>query len=354
MSFLSAAADNGLPRRIRRPDWALVIIAVALIAGFTLPTTDVSAFDSGRTIVIAAFESLWSIAPFLMLSIGIAAYASASGADNLIARVFEGRTFRMIVVASLFGALSPFCSCGVIPIIAALLTMGVPLAPVMAFWLASPIMDPSMFVMTSGVLGLDYAIAKTVAAVGIGLLGGLGVHWLDRLPVFADPLRDGVGDGGCRASTVRDPKPVVWSFWSERPRVEKFRKSAMGNIVFLGKWMLVAFLLESLMLAHIPADMIASVLGGDGIAPIAIATLVGVPAYLNGYAALPLVAGLLQQGMAPGAAISFMVAGGVTCIPATIAVFALVKRPVFASYVLFALAGSLIAGLIFQAVATLN
>ena len=74
------------------------------------------------------------------------------------------------------------------------------------------------------------------------------------------------------------------------------------------------------------------------------------PAYLNGYAALPLMSGLLQEGMAPGAAISFMVAGGVTCIPAAIAVFALVKRPVFLSYVGFALVGSFAAGLVFQAV----
>jgi len=350
VSFLSAASENGLLRRIKRPDWALVIVALALIAGFVLPGANTSARDSGMIILANAFESLWQTAPYLLLSVGIAAYAAASGADNLIARVFQGRTLQMIIVASLFGALSPFCSCGVIPIIAALLSMGVPLAPVMAFWLASPIMDPSMFVMTSGVLGLDYAIAKTVAAIGIGLFGGLGILWLGRVPVFADPLRDGVGNGGCSASSVRSPKPVVWSFWTEGERIDKFRKSAVRNVVFLGKWMLVAFVLENLMLIHVPADMIASSLGGDGIAPIAIATLVGVPAYLNGYAALPLVAGLLEQGMAPGAAISFMIAGGVTCIPATIAVFALVKRPVFASYLGFALVGSFMAGLVFQAV----
>ena len=66
----------------------------------------------------------------------------------------------MVVFASLMGALSPFCSCGVIPLIAALLASGVPLAPVMAFWLASPLMDPSMFLITTGVLGLQFAIAK--------------------------------------------------------------------------------------------------------------------------------------------------------------------------------------------------
>ena len=68
-----------------------------------------------------------------------------------------------------------------------------------------------------------------------------------------------------------------------------------------------------------------------------IATVVGVPAYLNGYAALPLVSGLIEQGMAPGAGLAFLVAGGVTSLPAAIAVWALARRPVFGLYIAFAL-----------------
>ena len=81
--------------------------------------------------------------------------------------------------------------------------------------------------------------------------------------------------------------------------------------------------------------------------------MVGVPAYLNGYAALPLVGGLIGQGMAPGAGLSFLVAGGVTSLPAAIAVWALVKRPVFALYIGIALTGSFASGLLFQLWASL-
>ena len=106
-------------------------------------------------------DALVGVLPFLALSIGVAAYAKASGADALIARAFTGNLPTMIVAAALMGALSPFCSCGVIPLIAALLAMGVPLAPVMAFWLASPLMDPSMFLLTAGTLGTSFAVYKT-------------------------------------------------------------------------------------------------------------------------------------------------------------------------------------------------
>ncbi|MCB1517531.1 MAG: permease [Hyphomicrobiaceae bacterium] len=323
-------------------DRVLITIAALFIALALFDRTAVG------PVATSTLDSLVHVAPFLLLSIAIAAYASASGADNLIARVFSGNPVIMIFAAAAFGALSPFCSCGVIPIIAALLSMGVPVAPVMAFWLASPIMDPSMFVMTLGVLGWQFAIGKTIAAFGIGVLGGFGLMGLMRLPQFAEPLKDDVGNGGCGGSAVRAPKQVVWRFWSEGDRVTRFMKSARKNGWFLLRWMVLAFVLEAIMIRYVPADLVGNLVGGDGLMPIVIAAFVGVPAYLNGFAALPLVSGLLDQGMSPGAAISFMVAGGVTCIPAAIAVYALVKKQVFAAYLVFALGGSLLAGLIFQ------
>jgi uncharacterized membrane protein YraQ (UPF0718 family) len=298
-------------------------------------------------------QNLVDVAPFLVLSIAIAAYAGATGADGLIARAFTGSPALMILIAAAAGGLSPFCSCGVIPLIAALLAMGVPLSAVMAFWLASPVMDPSMFVLTTGVLGFEFAVAKTLAAIGLGLFGGIVVHGLARTGGLADPLREGVGNGGCGGAKVRTAKPVVWAFWQDEERIAKFVREGIKTTLFLAKWLTLAFLLESLMLAWLPADLVAQSVGGTGIAPIAIATLVGVPAYLNGYAALPLVGGLIGQGMAPGAGLAFLVAGGVTSLPAAIAVWALVKRQVFALYLIIALSGSLAIGLLFQLWTTL-
>lgn len=294
-------------------------------------------------------RALVETAPYLLLSIALAAYAGASGADSLVARAFAGSPVVMIAVAAAFGGLSPFCSCGVIPLIAALLAMGVPLAAVMAFWLASPVIDPSMFVLTAGVLGPEFAVAKTMTAVGLGLFGGYATLLLTRSGAFADPLREGVGNGGCGASSVRNPKPPVWRFWHEEARRERFAREGLKTTLFLFKWLALAFALESLMVAYVPAEWVAGAVGGEGLVSVVVATLVGVPAYLNGYAALPLVSGLVEQGMAPGAGLAFLVAGGVTSLPAAIAVWALAKRAVFALYVGLALTGSLASGLLFQA-----
>lgn len=305
--------------------------------------------DQARDTVRFALSSLSHVAPWLVLSVGLAAYAAASGADNLIAKAFQGRQAVMIVTAALFGGLSPFCSCGVVPLIAALLAMGVPLAPVMAFWLASPVVDPAQFAVAAGTLGIDFAVGKAAAAVGIGLLGGFGTLALSRQQWLADPLRPGIGNGGCGGSRLRAPKPPMWRVWAEPARREKFAREGIRAALFLLKWLTLAFVLESLMIAYVPSGWVTGVVGGDGVVSVALATLIGVPLYLNGYAALPLVSGFMEQGMAPGAAMAFLVAGSVSSIPAAIAVWALAKPRVFGLYLGFAFVGSLAIGLIFGA-----
>lgn len=331
-----------IARRTCRLDRAW--LAVALIAAAVLA---LDAAQFARSLQFTG-DSLVAIAPFLALAVVLAAGARASGADGLIAHAFQGRPATMIAVAALFGGLSPFCSCGVIPLIAALLAMGVPLPAVMAFWLSSPLMDPSMFVLTAATLGLGFAVAKTVAAVGIGLAGGFATLALMNGGAFAEPLKPGVGDGGCGGAKVRRPAPVAWTFWRDAKRRHSFATEASRTVLFLGKWLTLAFLLESLMLAWVPADAIAGVLGPGSLWAIPIAVVVGVPAYLNGYAALPLVAGLLDMGVAPGAGMAFLIAGGVTSIPAAVAVWALVRRPVFLWYIVLSMAGGLAAGILYQ------
>jgi len=101
---------------------------------------------------------------------------------------------------------------------------------------------------------------------------------------------------------------------------------------------------------YVPAELIAGLVGGEGIVPIGIAAIVGMPAYLNSYVAPPMIAGLIEQGMSDGAAMSFIVAGAVSSIPAMAAVWSLVKKRVFATYLALGVTGAILSGILFQAV----
>ena len=299
-----------------------------------------------RPSVSFTLGALANTLPFIAFAVLAVAVLKATGADALVARAFVGRESRMIVLAALVGGLAPFCSCEVIPFIAALLALGTPVSAVMAFWLSSPLIDPAAFLITAGALGWPFAIGKTAAAVGVGLLGGFAMQAAVRAGFFAVPVKPRDSGGCCSAPSAFGGTPE-WRFWGKAERRRVFADETKVNALFLLKWLTLAYLLESLMLAWLPAEAIAGAVGGEGLMPIVIAALVGAPAYLNGYAAPALVAGLIEQGMTNGAGMAFMVAGAVSCIPAMTAVYALVRRPVFAAYVGLGFAGAVLSGIVF-------
>ncbi|WP_027235372.1 permease [Leisingera caerulea] len=320
--------------------WAL---SVALLAGAAV--LDPGSF---RSVVEFTLSALGSTARYILFAVLLLAYLKATGAEAMVARAFEGRETRMILLAALFGGLAPFCSCEVIPFIAGLLALGAPLSAVMAFWLSSPLIDPPTLLITAGALGWPFAIGKAVAAVALGLFGGFAIKLLRGRGAFANPLRKQQSQSCCGCGGPKPDAKPNWRFWNEDGRRVKFREEFVSNGLFLLKWLALAYVLESLLVHYVPAGVIAGLVGGEGVLPIATAALVGMPAYLNSYVAPPLLAGLMEQGMSAGAAMAFMVAGAVSSIPAMAAVWSLVKPRVFAAYLGLGVSGAILSGNLFQ------
>ena len=319
--------------------WLAIAIIFALLAWFDL--------DQVMPSVRFATGALLHTTPYVLFAMATIAWLKAAGAESVISSAFKGRETGMIIAAALVGGLAPFCSCEVIPFIAGLLALGAPLSAVMAFWLSSPLIDPPSLLITAGALGWTFAIAKSLIAVAMGLMGGFALHALKPARWFDNPLKAVQMSGcGCGPSTLAG-KPV-WRFWREPERRQVFKRQFLSNGYFLLKWLSLAYVIESLMVHYIPPGVIARILGGDGLLPIILAALAGAPAYLNSYAAPPLVAGLIEQGMSSGAGMAFMVAGAVSSIPAMTAVFALVRLRVFAVYLFLGFAGAVMSGLLFQ------
>jgi uncharacterized protein len=88
------------------------------------------------------------------------------------------------------------------------------------------------------------------------------------------------------------------------------------------------------MVAYLPAEAVGRLLGAKTPYSVPLAVLTGVPTYLNGYAAIPTV-------------------GGMTSMPAALAVYALVRGRVFVWYLTLALSGSMLAGFAYAALSQL-
>ncbi|MEM0923185.1 MAG: permease, partial [Pseudomonadota bacterium] len=183
MTDLILSRGGALWQRMRTVDtvWLLVAL-IPLVIWALLPG------DAGSVLGFSLTAFLRTL-PYITIAICLIGYLKATGAEGVLAEAFKGKESRMIVLAAMLGGLAPFCSCEVIPFVAALLAAGTPLSAVMAFWLASPVMDPPQFMITWGALGLEFAVAKVIFAVMLGMLGGFAMQAMLASGAFADPLR---------------------------------------------------------------------------------------------------------------------------------------------------------------------
>jgi uncharacterized membrane protein YraQ (UPF0718 family) len=129
-------------------------------------------------------------------------------------------------------------------------------------------------------------------------------------------------------------------------RFNQILMESKSATLLVAKFMAIALTLEALIKLYIPTAWISNTLGGDNPMTVAIAALIGIPIYTTNITALPLIGGLLDQGMNTGAALAFLVVGPTTTIPAMAAVFGLTSRKVFILYLLFILLGGIIMGIL--------
>ncbi|PKL26020.1 MAG: hypothetical protein CVV47_02500 [Spirochaetae bacterium HGW-Spirochaetae-3] len=341
-----------------------------------------------------AFARTW---PLWAVSIPLAAAVRMSPLSGRLKRVMSMKPVAAVVAATLFGAFSPLCSCSVIPVIFSLLSAGVPIAPVMAFWLASPSMDPEIFFLSVSTIGWPLAIARFAAATLMSLGGGLLAIALDRRGYFSGGvLRESGGreQPGCACSSAvpamapapiaprcacsgsagatsanlfsavpggsatatsglkpRLPAPAA-GISDERGRAgrlaRRFGEELLSSVLFVGKFMAVAFALEAAIKFYVPEAWIRAALGAENIFAVPIAVLVGIPFYTTNAQALGMIGGLLGKGMSEGAALSFLIGGATTTLPAMSAVFGIAKPRVFAVYLGSAVIAALASGLLWS------
>ena len=295
--------------------------------------------------LLFALSNLWQMAPIVLLGLLVTGVLTATGSIGILVATFNGREGVAIVMVSLIGAVLPVCGLTVLPLVAGLLGAGVALAPVMAFLLSSAVTDPQMFSITVATLGLPFATGKTVAALGIGLFGGGVTLALVRAGRFAQPTRQSrmleslMPTSSCCASNE-----VRWRFWEEPQRLSMFWNSSLQLAKVVVLWLGAAFIAEYFLKLYLPENYLASFVGNDNPFAVPIAAVIGAPLYLDGNAALPFVRGLLDRGMAEGAAMAFLIAGGITSAWTAIPVFALFRLPVFVAYIVLAVLGSILSG----------
>jgi uncharacterized protein len=223
--------------------------------------------------------------------------------EEKVRLVFEKRSpVGAYVGGAVLGALTPFCTCSSIPVLAGLLRSGAPFGPTMTFLFASPLLDPVVLALLTFVIGFKdaalYAVVTFVSSIGMGVL-------LARLGLESDvkeaAYRSKDEDDCCSVGLI----PVWRRAWSE----------AWGFFVAVLPYLLLGTAIGALVYGFIPTEWVASVAGEDQPLAIPMAAAFGVPIYVNAETFFPITSALLEKGMGLGAVVALVITGMGASLP---------------------------------------
>lgn len=230
------------------------------------------------------------------------------------------------------GALTPFCSCSTIPILAGLLSSKAPFGPSISYLIASPLLNPVIIIMLWTLLGWKLTLYYFIIIVIFSML--IGIVW-ERLglehSVKKVKVRRGNGTNDESVPKWRLAIRDAWSFFYS-----------------LLPYLLIGVFIGAIIHDFIPQDIIVKYAGSDKPWAIPIASVIGIPMYIRAETMLPIGSALVGKGMGIGAVIALLIGGAGASIPEVVLLSKLFKRKLVVAFVISILSVAIITGFIVQ------
>lgn len=305
---------------------------------------------------------LRDVLPYFLVGILIAGYLRTFKVAVKLQASLRKYGALSVFLASFVGIITPLCACGTVTTAISLLVAGIPLAPVMALMVTSPLLSPSTYLLTLNDLGPEWTVVRTISAFSMGIFAGLVTLALSKRPGFRK--NEIFVEGGIVRGDFHDE-----DYPDERLRCNCRRKFGnrvavrTGNkfLIFLaksaemvwvvGKYVIVGVVIGAVVERYLPKEWIYRFFGQTDPLNIVWVTLASVPMFLHQISASSIVyhiKGALGGTMDAGAALAFMIGGPVTAVPTMVLFWTFFKKRVFFLYLFACLSGTLLIAYAFR------
>ncbi len=202
------------------------------------------------------------------------------------------------VIASLFGTVTPFCSCSSVPLFIGFVKGGIPLGVTLAFLISSPLVDAVVVAMLLGLFGMKVTIIYVLTGIVISVIAGyiLGKMKLERY------LADWVIELQTEKLQTSDSSAKKISF------IKSVSEEAFG--IFKKVWLYVigGVAVGSFIHGYIPTGFFKAYFGSNSIWSVPLVVIVGVPLYASAAGVMPIAQALVAKGISLGTVLAFMMA----------------------------------------------
>lgn len=204
------------------------------------------------------------------------------------------------LLASIFGAITPFCSCSSIPLFIGFVKGGIPLGVTLAFLITSPLVNEVAVAMFLGSFGLQATMVYVVSGILLGCIGGFVLGRMRLEPYLSDWVK--------HVQAQSEEQTEQWerdnaTFTQRLPTIISDAWQIVRSVLV---YVLIGISIGAFMHGFIPEGFFEQYMSRENWYAVPLSVILAVPMYANAAGIVPVVEVFVAKGIPLGTAIAFM------------------------------------------------
>ncbi|WP_159023580.1 permease [Formosa sp. L2A11] len=201
--------------------------------------------------------------------------------------------------SSIFGAITPFCSCSSVPLFIGFVQGGIPLGVTFAFLITSPLVNEVAIAMFLGMFGVKATLIYVSSGIMLGTLGGWILGKFNLEPLLSDWVKNIMAQKQ-QQDYYQEEKRTF------KQRIPEITQNAWDIIKGVILYIIIGVAIGGAMHGYVPENFFNTFLGGGQWWTVPLAVILAVPMYANAAGVVPIIQVFVAKGVPLGTAIAFM------------------------------------------------
>lgn len=206
------------------------------------------------------------------------------------------------LLASLFGAITPFCSCSSIPLFIGFVKGGIPLGVTLSFLITSPLVNEVAAAMFLGSFGIKATLVYVISGILLGCVGGFVLGRMHLEPYLSDWVK--------QVQLQSEKQTAEWeqertSFMQRLPIVIRDSWRIVRGVLL---YIFIGIGIGAFMHGFVPEGFFEQYMSRDNWYAVPLSVMLAVPMYANAAGIVPVIEVFVAKGIPLGTAIAFMMA----------------------------------------------
>ena len=204
------------------------------------------------------------------------------------------------LLASLFGAVTPFCSCSSVPLFIGFVKGGIPLGVTLSFLITSPLVNEVAVAMFLGTFGIKITLVYVISGVLLGCIGGIVLGRLHLERYLSEWVK--------QIQQQAESQSTQWNSTGEKfsMRLPLIVRDALQIVRGVFIYIIIGIAVGAAMHGYVPEGFFEQYMSRDNLLAVPVSVLLAVPMYANAAGIVPVVEVFVAKGVPLGTAIAFM------------------------------------------------